>query len=72
MWSITGVELMLKKNSVTEVNALATTGQLIPFIIGVATVTKLAYNAMSEDYKPPQLIWGFFVSTVIEFWERKG
>ncbi|CZS90512.1 uncharacterized protein RAG0_01570 [Rhynchosporium agropyri] len=60
VWSITGVELMLYKNSIASINTLAATGQLIPFIIGVATVTKLAFNAMSEDYEPPRLTWGFF------------
>ncbi|KAH9220707.1 hypothetical protein DL95DRAFT_455981 [Leptodontidium sp. 2 PMI_412] len=60
VWSITGVEPMLCKNSITNVNSLAATGQLIPFIIGVATVAKLAFNAMTEDYEPPLLIWSFF------------
>lgn len=62
VWSITGVELMLDRNSITNVNSLTATGQLIPLIIGVATVVKLMFNATSEDYVPPLLIWGFFVS----------
>lgn len=67
VWSITGVEPMLCKNSITNVNSLAATGQLIPFIIGVATVAKLDFNAMTEDYEPPLLIWSFFVSVDHDF-----
>lgn len=46
IWSIAGIELTLKWNHVTDVNNLGSTGQLIPFIIGVASF--------------PPAIWGAF------------
>ena len=59
--SIAGIELMLSKNSITGVYSLTATGQLIPLIIGIGTVAKLTYNAITEGYAPPRLIWGFMV-----------
>ncbi|KAH7372048.1 hypothetical protein BKA64DRAFT_261852 [Cadophora sp. MPI-SDFR-AT-0126] len=56
VWSITGVKLMLDRKSITNINSLAATGQLIPFIIGVATVAKLAFNTILKEYKSLQLI----------------
>jgi len=58
---------MLKRNSITKIHSLSTTGQLIPFIIGVTTVARLVYKAPSDDYEPPELIWGFFVCGLAAF-----
>ena len=52
------------KNHITKAYSLDTTGQIIPLLIGVSTITKLAYNANTDDFEPPQLIWGFLVSTL--------
>jgi hypothetical protein len=58
-WSVCGIELMLVKNHITKAYSLGTTGQLVPLLIGVFIVAKLVYNAITDDFKSPKLIWAF-------------
>ena len=62
-WFIVGIEMMLAMNSITNVYSMTSTGQVIPFIVGLGTVTKLGFNALTEGVTVPPLIWGFLVST---------
>ncbi|KAM7184271.1 hypothetical protein V8F33_013085 [Rhypophila sp. PSN 637] len=58
-FAVTGTELMLSRNNVGGIYAFNYTGQLIPFVVGVASLIKLFYNALYDEVPHPPLIWGF-------------
>jgi len=60
-WFVSGIELLLAKNSITEVYTMTSTTQLIPFNIGIGTVAKLCFNALTHRNEVPLLIRGFLV-----------
>ena len=60
-WSVVGIELMLQKNAIKGELSLTSTGQVIPLVIGMASVVKLAFNAFTDGFEVPPLMWGFFV-----------
>jgi hypothetical protein len=43
-YSIIGIEMTLYWNSISGVYTINTTGQLIPFVIGLACLTKVVYE----------------------------
>jgi hypothetical protein len=62
VFGVTAIELMLVKNQITDVNNIATTGQLIPVVLGAGSILKMIGQSVSEDFVVPRLIWGFMVS----------
>jgi len=50
-WAVLSVELTLAWNNITGVNTLNSTGQLIPFIIGVVGFVRLLYGISVEHSK---------------------
>lgn len=48
LYSLIGIELMLKWNGVTGVYTMRSVGQLIPFVIGLAGLLKVIYDAARE------------------------
>ena len=49
VWSILAIELTIRWNSITEVNTIKTTGQLIPFVIGIGGLFQVVYNIGKEN-----------------------
>jgi hypothetical protein len=41
IWSIIGIELVIKWNKITDVHTIQSVGQLIPFVIGIVALLKL-------------------------------
>lgn len=52
IYSILAIELLIRFNSITGVYDLGTTGQIIPFVIGLATLWKTAI-AIFEKFLLP-------------------
>jgi hypothetical protein len=48
IWCVSGLELTLKWNGVTGVNYLGTTGQLIPFIIGLSSLPVAIWGVVEK------------------------
>jgi hypothetical protein len=61
-FGVTGIELMLVKNQITDVDSIYSTGQLIPVIVGVGAVFKLLGRFATRKFVRPELIWSFLVS----------
>ncbi|KAH8779810.1 hypothetical protein F5883DRAFT_540606 [Diaporthe sp. PMI_573] len=59
VFTVCGIELMIRENGIRGANILSAPGQLIPFLIGVSTLAKLIYIVYLDDFKLPPLIWGF-------------
>lgn len=60
-YSILAVELTLKWNDITDVNTIKSTGQLIPFVIGVAGLAKVLYDVYTEKQVKPLLSFFLFI-----------
>ena len=50
LWSILSVELTLKYNYVSEINVITSTGQLIPFIIGLVSFLRVSNAAVVTTF----------------------
>ena len=48
IWSVLGIELTLYWNSISGVYTIKSTGQLIPFVIGLTGLLKIGWNAVEE------------------------
>lgn len=46
IWSVAAIELTLVWNKVTDVNNLGNTGQLIPFVIGIASLPSSFWHVL--------------------------
>lgn len=62
VFTVCGIELMIRENEIQGVNTVDAPGQLIPLIIGVATLARLIYVTVFHKFDLPPLIWGFSVS----------
>ena len=52
MWSILSIEMTLKYNAVSNINAVSSTGQLIPLIIGIVNLLKVINAAFVSSLTP--------------------
>jgi hypothetical protein len=48
IWSVLGIELTLYWNSISGVYTIKSTGQLIPFVIGLTGLLKIVWGAVEE------------------------
>jgi hypothetical protein len=46
IYSIVSIKLLLRYNAITEVYTLLSTGQIIPFIIGIASLWKVVWKIL--------------------------
>jgi hypothetical protein len=46
-WTV-GTELVVRWNKVSNVNTIGTTGQLIPFVIGVSGLVEIFYRCVMK------------------------
>jgi hypothetical protein len=60
LWSIIAIEATLGWNAVTEIYIITSTGQLIPFIVGIAGIVRVTFLLISR--------WQVKVSDI---WQRK-
>lgn len=61
-FTVCGIEVMIKANEIRGADTVYAPGQLIPLVIGVATLARLIYIVFLHNFDLPPLIWGFSVS----------
>jgi hypothetical protein len=49
VYSIVNIELLIRYNQITGVYALLSTGQIIPFVIGIASLWKTCWQILIEN-----------------------
>lgn len=54
VYSIVGIELTIRWNSIRDVYSINTTGQLIPFVIGLVGLVEIIYGAVKDYVTHPQ------------------
>jgi hypothetical protein len=64
VYSVASIELLIRYNNITGVHTLLSTGQIIPFIIGIASLWRVCWQIMT-DFAEHQA-----ASNLVE--ERKG
>jgi hypothetical protein len=66
VYSIIAVELTLSWNSIRDVYTINTTGQLIPFIIGLTGFARCIYKSIEDQVRYPRVtIWSLLEHTLM-------
>lgn len=60
IWSVMAIELTLKWNGITNVYQLNTTGQIIPFVIGLSLFANVCWRLLDSKRVSPYLIYQKF------------
>ena len=74
IWSILAIELTIRWNSITGVNTIETTGQLIPFVIGTGGFCQVVYNIGKETAERSWVSRTLYISFILSsspFLERE-
>jgi hypothetical protein len=61
IYCVAGIELLIRKNHITDVFDVTTSGQLIPLMIGTMTIIQIFVDRSRNEYQIPPLIWDFMV-----------